>query len=397
MKSVRQMFQVMLMVLALPALFLAFTLYKVNAVDELAEVNENRYDAYLLADELRQSSDDLTRLARTYVVSGDPMWEKQYFEILDIRNGKLPRPKQYEKIYWDFRAAGQDPNRGAGETVALTELMKRAGFSDAEFAKLKEAQANSDDLVRTETVAMNMVKGLYADDKGGFTVKKEPDLAWAREMMHDKNYHLFKARIMKPVDEFLTLLDGRTQDAIQQVLARKAYWSKWLVVAIVVTMVVAVGFLVGIVRVIMARFGADPTVVRDAVDAIKNGDLTVNIPVRSGDTTSVMAGLQGMRMQLQSIVSDVRNGSNGVATSATEIAQGNLDLSDRTETQAGALEQTASSMSEMGVKVRQNADNARQANQLAQDAATVAQQGRAVVGEVVQTMKGINDKPRSWP
>jgi methyl-accepting chemotaxis protein len=86
MRTVNQMFQWMLVALLLPALFLAYSLYKVGTVnDDLAHVNLNRYSSYLLADELRQSSDDLTRLARTYVVSGDVEWEKQYFEILDIR------------------------------------------------------------------------------------------------------------------------------------------------------------------------------------------------------------------------------------------------------------------------------------------------------------------------
>ena len=395
MKNVRQMFQTLLVMLAVTALFLVFALYKVGALnDHLAEVNLNRFTSYLLADELRQSSDDLTRLARTYVVSGDPEWEKQYFEILDIRNGKKPRPLQYERIYWDFRAAGIDPGHGSGEALSLLERMKRAGFSEAEFAKLQEAQANSDDLVNTETVAMNLVKGQYADGKGGFTVKGAPDLPKAQAMMHDKNYHLFKARIMKPVDAFLALIDQRTQDAIDQAMVHKNYWFALLTIAIVVTVLVSVGFLVGIVRVIMQRFGADPSVVRDVVDAIKNGDLTVNIPVRPRDTSSVMHALQGMRVQLQNIVADVRSGSTRVATAASEIAQGNQDLSDRTETQAGALQLTTSSMDELGAKVRQNADSARQANQLAQSAATVAIQGRGVVGEVVETMRGINDSSR---
>jgi methyl-accepting chemotaxis protein len=395
MKNVRQMFQTLLVMLAVPALFLVFALYKVGALNEhLAEVNLNRYTSYLLADELRQSSDDLTRLARTYVVSGDPEWEKQYFEILDIRNGKKPRPQQYERIYWDFRAAGIDPGHGLGETLSLQERMKRAGFSEAEFAKLQEAQANSDDLVNTETVAMNLVKGQYADGKGGFTVKGAPDLPKAQTMMHDKNYHLFKAKIMKPVDAFLALIDQRTQDAVDQAMVQKNDWFGLLVIAIVVTVLVSVGFLVGIVKVIMQRFGADPSVVRDAVDAIKNGDLTVNIPVRPRDSSSVMHALQGMRMQLQNIVADVRNGSTRVATAASEIAQGNQDLSNRTEIQAGALQLTTSSMGELGAKVRQNADHALQANQLAQSAATVAIQGRSVVGEVVETMRGINDSSR---
>ncbi|WP_445286104.1 CHASE3 domain-containing protein, partial [Vibrio sp. V17_P4S1T151] len=68
-------------------------------VDNMAQV---RYQSYQAADELRQSSDDLTRLGRTYVVSGDEKYEKMYMDILDIRNGKKPRPQNYHTIYWDL-------------------------------------------------------------------------------------------------------------------------------------------------------------------------------------------------------------------------------------------------------------------------------------------------------
>ena len=395
MKTVNQMFQMMLAAIVLPVLFLGLALYKVGAINEsLAQVSAQRYSSYLLADELRQSSDDLTRLARTYVVSGDPEWERQYFEILDIRNGKKPRPNQYEKIYWDFRAAGIDPARGTGETVALQDLMRRSGFTSAEFDKLKEAQANSDELVTTETVAMNLVKGQYADGNGGFTKKGSPDLPKAQEMMHNPKYHQAKARIMKPVDAFLTLVDNRTKDLVETTVAQKNLWYGLLITSIALTVLVAVVFLVGIVRVIMRRFGADPMVVREAVDAIKSGDLTVSVPVKSNDSASVMAALQSMRAQLQHLVSEVRAGASSVASAAAEIAQGNQDLSDRTEAQAGSLEQTASTMEELGSRVRQNADSARQANQLAQSAASVAVHGGSVVGEVVETMKGINDSSR---
>jgi methyl-accepting chemotaxis protein len=154
------------------------------------------------------------------------------------------------------------------------------------------------------------------------------------------------------------------------------------------------GALLGIVRAIVARFGADPAVVHDAVDAIKSGDLTTEVVIKPQDTTSVMAALQGMRIQLGTVVAKVRMGSNSVATVAAEIAQGNKDLSDRTEAQASSLMQTASSMEQLGSQVRQNADNARQASLLAQNAATVAMQGGAVVSEVVETMKDINDSSR---
>ena len=91
------------------------------------------------------------------------------------------------------------------------------------------------------------------------------------------------------------------------------------------------------------------------------------------------------------MVAQVRRSSESVAMASSEVAQGNQDLSARTESQASALEETAASMEQLGATVRQNADTARQANQLARTASDVAERGGEVVGQVVQTMKGINE------
>jgi methyl-accepting chemotaxis protein len=192
--------------------------------DAVQGATEARYRSYLLADELRQSSDDLTRLARTYVVSGDASYEQQYNDVLDIRNGKKPRPLDYNRIYWDFMAVGKKP-RGDGETVPLQTLMKQAGFTDQEFDRLRQAQANSDGLVKLEVVAMNAVKGLFEDATGKFTVRKDPDFELARKLMHSKEYHQFKAEIMAPVDEFLALLDTRTAAAVAGAHQRVKFWQ----------------------------------------------------------------------------------------------------------------------------------------------------------------------------
>jgi methyl-accepting chemotaxis protein len=129
--------------------------------------------------------------------------------------------------------------------------------------------------------------------------------------------------------------------------------------------------------------------------AVAGGDLTYAFEAQgSSETGLLLHALKDMQSGLVKVVSDVRHGSEGVATASAEIAQGNQDLSARTESQASALEQTAASMEELGAQVKQNADNARQANQLALNASTVAVQGGEVVGQVVQTMKGINDSSR---
>ncbi len=132
-----------------------------------------------------------------------------------------------------------------------------------------------------------------------------------------------------------------------------------------------------------------------ASNAVAQGDLTVRIDVHGSDEISeLQRALLTMKQNLARVVGDVRANAEGVALASTQIAQGNLDLSSRTEEQASALEETAASMEELSSTVRQNADNARLADQLAKGANTVATQGGEVVGEVIETMKGINDSSR---
>ncbi|OOF13098.1 methyl-accepting chemotaxis protein, partial [Salinivibrio sp. PR932] len=178
-----------------------------NKVDEMAQV---RYASYQTADELRQSSDDLTRLGRTYVVTGDDKYEKMYMDILAIRNGEKPRPVNYHTIYWDLVLNyGQKP-KPDGKAISLDQRMKDLGFTEKEFDFLKQAQANSDGLVNMEVKAMNAVKGLYPDSGGNYTVRGEPDKQMAIELLHSSQYHQEKAKIMKPIESFFIALEERT-------------------------------------------------------------------------------------------------------------------------------------------------------------------------------------------
>jgi len=154
------------------------------------------------------------------------------------------------------------------------------------------------------------------------------------------------------------------------------------------------GLGVVLTRSLFTQLGAEPLVAVQSVGAVAAGDLSVAIAVKPGDTTSLIAKLDEMRASLARVVGEVRSNSETVATASSQIAQGNQDLSQRTEEQASALQQTAATMDQLGATVRNNADNSRQANELAQGARTVASEGGAVVGEVVETMKSINESSK---
>ena len=125
------------------------------------------------------------------------------------------------------------------------------------------------------------------------------------------------------------------------------------------------------------------------------GDLTQKIEVNAtNEFGQLLQALKNMNTSLVDIVGEVRVGTESIASASGQIAAGNLDLSNRTEAQAGSLEETASAMEELTSTVKQNADNARQANQLAATASEVATKGGAVVSEVVMTMGAINESAR---
>jgi len=130
-------------------------------------------------------------------------------------------------------------------------------------------------------------------------------------------------------------------------------------------------------------------------DRLAQGDLTSTVrPSGNEETVHLLQAMKSMQENFAGIVRTVKANAQNVATSSAEIAQGNYDLSQRTETQASSLEETTTSMADLDTTVKQNADSARQANQLAMNASGVAAQGGAVVGEVVDTMRGINESSR---
>ncbi|MFN3417263.1 MAG: methyl-accepting chemotaxis protein [Caldimonas sp.] len=180
------------------------------------------------------------------------------------------------------------------------------------------------------------------------------------------------------------------EDSVEQVRL-----TLFTVAGVLAAAIVLGGLVAGwIIRELTRALGAEPHEVKRVAESVAAGDLSLHIPLRAGDTSSVMAAMKSMAAQLLDVVQSVRQNAESVATASAQISQGNSDLSSRTEEQASALEETAASMEQLQSTVKQNADNASQANQLAQSASTAAHKGGTVVGEVVGTMKQIEDASR---
>jgi methyl-accepting chemotaxis protein len=147
-------------------------------------------------------------------------------------------------------------------------------------------------------------------------------------------------------------------------------------------------------RGVLRQLGGEPSDTLAAVERIAAGDLATPLALRAGDSSSVLAAMQRMRVALSQIVEEIRRGADSIATGSGQIAVGNADLSQRTEEQASNLQQTAASMDQINSTVRNSADTARSAAQLADSASLVAARGGEVVGQVVDTMQSISDASR---
>ncbi|WP_337955966.1 putative bifunctional diguanylate cyclase/phosphodiesterase [Curvibacter lanceolatus] len=267
-------------------LFVGLFVYYVQAEKAIDQANEERLESLGLASELRQSSDDLTRMVRTYVATGDLVYQKYYMEILAIRDGHSPRPLDYRNVYWDLVLGDGPRPRAAGAAVPLLTLMEQAHFTQAEFAKLAEAKANSDALTGTELAAMVLIEA-----SGGDVAARR---LRAIAMLHDAAYHEAKARIMRPIAEFQEMVELRTTQAVREA-AHFAVLVRWVFAG--------VGLLLGFTlwqtyRALRHTLGGKLEDIHRQIERLGRGDFDEPIPVEPALQHSVLGWLAETQRQL---------------------------------------------------------------------------------------------------
>ncbi len=277
----------------------------------------------------------------------------------------------------------------AAVTKAQADVQERLG-------KLKElvAQGNVPANVKALVDDIDKIERAYSP-----VALKIVELALAGQreeaitMINDDCRPLLAALVAK-TNEYQVVTDERSVQMVHESEADMvAQRTNMVVLTLLATLVAIVsGFL--ITRSLSRALGAEPDVLSDAAQRVANGDLSSVHGADSAFKGSVLASLSAMQQNLSGIVTQVRGASDSIAMGTSEIARGNIDLSQRTEEQASALQQTAATMEQFSTSVRNNAENAKVADQLAINASTVAAQGGDVVSRVVDTMKGINESSR---
>ncbi|MCH7346463.1 methyl-accepting chemotaxis protein [Aeromonas sp. MR7] len=372
-------FNLLLSVVTLILLSLVFFAYSWSGT-RLEQSYQQRYQSYLLADELRQSSDDLTRLGRTYVITKDPAYEQQYMRILAIRNGEQNRPEGYNRIYWDFVAAnGQNPRPDGNLRRGLIDLMKDTGFTDGELAKLNEAKNNSDALVNTEVAAFKLVQQTDGDQ----AANQQKAIA----MMHDKAYHQNKGRIMSPIDDFYVMMENRTQQAVDDATSQSSM-LRYLFIALGLVLMF---FLWRTYKALLDLVGTSVSQLRSDLGSLAQGDFSRQIHVPSGAKESLIGLLATMQSTLKGIIAQVSHSTEELSGSADSIAQIAEQTAQFATSQQTSTQTMAAAIEELVVSISHLSDNATHADELSKVSANTLEEGSGVIKQTLDSIQSISD------
>ncbi|RQU03776.1 methyl-accepting chemotaxis protein [Burkholderia cepacia] len=273
--------------------------------------------------------------------------------------------------------------------LELAEVNQAHKDVQEHLAKLKEMMANATDASdRARELVGNIAR---IESSYGPVALRIVGLAQAGKKEEatadiDDNCRPLLAQLVRATDAYATYTHERELAIAQQFADRYAMERNLLAGICLIAVAVAACGGLWLTRKITVPIGSAVDVAR----TVANGDLGSRIHVSGNDETrDLLEALRTMNERLIGIVGRVRDSSNSIAHAVSEIASGNLDLSQRTEEQAASLQETAATMEEFTSTVRLNAENAQQASALAANASDVAHRGSSVVGRVVDTMTEI--------
>lgn len=211
---------VLLFVLTLAEL--SVSLVRGRAARAAAESERQRQVSLGLVEELRRNTDDLTRMARQFAITSDPLFSQFYQDILAIRAGVQPRPADYDKVYWDLAILARRHGNRTEPTAPLDQQIEAAGFTEAELAKLTEFERELVTLELLERVALNAVKGVFRDAGGQFTLRGAPNAEYAARLLHGPEHRQARARALEPLRALQVMVDQRTAAETTRLQARAA-------------------------------------------------------------------------------------------------------------------------------------------------------------------------------
>ena len=215
---------VVILALGANAIFLVMIQQSYNSV---VMAQAHRQDAILLADQLKDDTERLTSLVRTYTSTGEARYLTYYYDILGIREGEKPQPAGYDAdAYWDMVIAGAIPHKmpAQGKQFSFSARMKSLGFSADEFAALRDVDTATNAMKQMEQIAFAATQGLFDPATQEFVSDGEPHLIFANQLVYGKSYNALKAELSKSVAALSSRVDARTNLAVSQAARDLERW-----------------------------------------------------------------------------------------------------------------------------------------------------------------------------
>lgn len=343
--------------------------------EEQTSVAQQRYLSFAVADEFRHTSMDLTRLARTFVATGDQKYWDQYFHIIAWRSGKADRPASVNKEL--------SPNI----KISQLDIMKSLNFSEKEFEYLKVASAASQGLIATETQAMETIKqGKYVD--GPFKMDADQALtAFALKLVFDNNYHNEVGKIMSPVGKFFTALDNRTSNELITV-SNSSHFG--LNAAFIFQLLV--GFLVAVITWLIIRLLFSPLdkVINVLVAAdMGNGKLNLTQTLDEKgefELTALAKGFNLFNGGIRSIIEKFTASISELSQSSSALSVISEQTENSVSVQQIALDLVATAVQELVATVQEVANNALEASTTSTDCKDISSESLIIVKTSIENM-----------
>lgn len=369
----KQLIAMFVMVMILIAGAILFESLANDKNDEQNKYSNTRYLSYILANEFRLTSADLTRLCRTFVATGDMQYWDAYWDVVKWRNGEIKRPNFVNKALFP------------GERKKQSDIMKELNFSEAEFSLLDEASKNSNALIATETQAMESIKQNKIVDGPFQALPNETVNEFALRIVFNSNYHNEIEKIMVPVRSFFTSIDDRTNLELKSSQEDASFWIEMSLLSqfLVATLIVLLIFF--IVQVLFKPL-------ERAVNAMLNigegeGDLSQRLDEKGNNEISNLGkGFNLFANHIQNVVIELRHSIEDVEASSIQLSSTASITDQSVAEQKSGIQQLLVALDQILPAVQEIAHNAILAVEQANLSDSAASTGLSVIREAINNI-----------